>query len=126
MAKRRSSSFVIMRASLDPVSLALRAVSSNEILTIPYQAPRANAICERFLGRVRRECLDHLLILNEKQLHRVLHAYAEYFTRARPHQGIQQQVPEAEISCIPLGRRNELVIAAPILGGLHHDYKRVA
>ncbi len=126
MAKRRSISFVIMIASLDPVSLALRAVSSIEILTIPYQAKRPNAICERFLGSVRRECLDHLLILNEKQLHRVLHAYAEYFNRARPHQGIQQQVPEAAISRVPLGRRNEPVFAAPILGGLHHDYRRVA
>lgn len=77
MATRRSISFVIMRASLGLVSLALRAVSSIEILTIPYQAPRANAICERFLLGVRRECLDHLLILHEKQLHRVLHASAE-------------------------------------------------
>ena len=115
-----------MRASLDPVSLALRAVSSIEILTTPYQAPRANVICERFLGSVRRECLDHLLNLIEKQLHRVLHAYTKYFNRARPQQGIQQQVPEAEISCVPLGRRNDLVIAAPILGGLHHDYRQVA
>src|SRR5215468_5590160 len=45
--------------------------SSIEILKTPYHAPRANAICERFLGSVRRECLDHLLILHEKQLHRV-------------------------------------------------------
>src|SRR6266446_5435133 len=89
------------------------ATSGIKVLKTPYQAPRANAICERFLGSVRRECLDHLLMLNEKQLHRVLHAYAEYFNRARPHQGIQQQIPEAEISCVPLGRRNELVFAAP-------------
>ena len=54
-----------------------------EILTTPYFAPRANAICERFLGSVRRECLDHLLILHEKQLHRVLNAYVEY---AQPSQ----------------------------------------
>jgi transposase InsO family protein len=42
-----------------------------EILKTPYHAPQANAICERFLGSVRRECLDHLLILYEKQLQRV-------------------------------------------------------
>jgi putative transposase len=106
---------------LGPVSRALRAVSSIEILTIPSQAPRAKAICERFLLSARRECLNHLLILHEKQVHRVLHASAEYFNRARPHQGIQQQVPQAAISCVPLGRRNELVFAAPILGGLHQD-----
>jgi putative transposase len=66
--------------------------SSIEILKTPYQAPRANAICERFLGSVRRECLDHLLILHEKQLQRVLNAYAQYFNQARPHQGIRRAV----------------------------------
>jgi transposase InsO family protein len=54
--------------------------------------PRANAICERFLGSVRRECLDHLLILHEKQLQRVLNAFVLYFNRARPHQGILQHL----------------------------------
>jgi putative transposase len=59
-----------------------------KMLTTPYHVPRANAICERFLLSVRRECLDHLFIFQEKQLHRVLHAYVQYFNRARPHQGI--------------------------------------
>jgi putative transposase len=56
------------------------------MLKTPYHAPRANAICERFLGSVRRECLDHLLILQEKQLQRVLNAYVASFNQARPHQ----------------------------------------
>ena len=56
-----------------------------EMLKIPYQAPRANAVCERFLGSVRRECLDHVLILHEKQLYRVLRLYVEYFNQSRPH-----------------------------------------
>src|SRR5215831_18932706 len=55
--------------------------------------PRANAICERFLRSVRQECLDHLLILEEKQLQCVLNAYVAYFDQARPHQGIGQQIP---------------------------------
>jgi putative transposase len=63
-----------------------------EILKTPYHAPRANAICERFLGSVRRECLDQLLILHEKQLQRVLIAYTHYFNRARP----QEAHPAAE------------------------------
>jgi putative transposase len=67
-----------------------------EMLKTPYHAPRANAICERFLGSVRRECLDHLLILHEKQLHRVLNAYAQYFNQARPHQGIRRAVSGTE------------------------------
>src|SRR5205823_3904143 len=68
--------------------------SAIEILKIPYHAPRANAICERFLRSVRQECLDHLFIFHEKQLQRVLNVYVAYFNRARPHQGIMQQLPE--------------------------------
>jgi putative transposase len=72
-----------------------------EILRTPYHAPRANAICERFLGSVRRECLDHLLILEEKQLHRVLTAYIQSFNQARPHQGMRQQIPEQRTESVP-------------------------
>src|SRR5216684_1307046 len=109
------------------VGFARVATTSNiEILKTPYYAPRANAICERFLGSVRRECLDHILILSEKQLHRVLRAYVAYFNRARPHQGIHQQVPEREVTCIPSAQPDEHIISVPVLGGLHHEYRRVA
>src|SRR5438552_16209399 len=100
--------------------------SGIKILKTPYHAPRANAICERFLGSVRRECLDHLLILSEKQLHRVLRSYVAYFNRARPHQGIQQQIPELPVPSAPPHNQREKVIAVPVLGGLHHDSRRVA
>jgi transposase InsO family protein len=102
------------------------ATSSIKILTTPYHAPRANAICERFLRSVRRECLDHLLILGEKQLHRVLRAYVAYFNRARPYQGIHQQVPEREVTCVRSAQPDERIISVPVLGGLHHEYRRVA
>src|SRR5438034_7398745 len=95
-----------------------------EILQIPYHAPRANAICERFLGSVRRECLDHLLIFQEKRLHRLLKAYVIYFNQARPHQGIQQQRPEPPVSSLSLQNQTGRVISMAILGGLHHDYRR--
>ena len=97
-----------------------------EILTTPYHAPRANAICERFLGSVRRECLDHLLIFQEKQLHRVLNAYAQYFNQARPHQGIRQQIPEQKAGSMPPPHERGKILSFPILGGLHHDYRRSA
>jgi putative transposase len=97
-----------------------------EILKIPYQAPRANATCERFLGSVRRECLDHLLILQEKQFHRVLNAYVQYFNRARPHQGIKQQIPEPHGGPLPPDHDSGKVLSFPVLGGLHHDYRRSA
>jgi putative transposase len=67
-----------------------------ELLKTPYHAPRANAICERFLGSVRRECLDHLLIFHEKQLQRVLNAYVHYFNQARPQEAHPAADSEAE------------------------------
>jgi putative transposase len=103
------------------------ATSGIKLLKTPYHTPRANAICERFQGSVRRECLDHLLILQEKQLHRVLHAYVAYFNQARPHQGIGQQIPEqkAGSSCATTPKGSK-VVAVPILAGLHHDYRKAA
>jgi hypothetical protein len=49
-----------------------------------------------------------------------------YFNRARPHQGIRQQVPEREVTCIPSAQPDEHIISVPVLGGLHHEYRRVA
>ncbi len=100
--------------------------SDIEILKTPYYAPRANAICERFLGSVRRECLDHLFILHEKQLHRVLHAYLLYFNQARPHQGIKQQIPGQKAWSVSPPHESGKVISFPVLGGLHRDYRRSA
>ena len=92
-----------------------------EMLRTPYGAPRANAVCERFLGSVRRECLDYFLIMNERHLYRVMKQYQEYFNHARPHQGIEQRIPcQAERPCgSPASGR---VVSRPALGGLHHDY----
>jgi putative transposase len=100
--------------------------SAIEILTTPVHAPRANAVCERFLRSVRQECLDHLLILQEKQLQRVLNAYVAYFNQARPHQGIQQQLPDSFGSSRSTPHEGTKVVAVPILAGLHHDYQKVA
>jgi len=102
------------------------ATSGIKILKTPYHTPRANAICERFLGSVRRECLDHLLILHEKQMDRVLHAYVQYFNQARPHQGIRQQIPERYGEPVPPHQDDGKILSLPVLGGLHHDYRRSA
>ena len=109
-----------------PCFARVAATSGIKILKTPYHAPQANAICERFLGSVRRECLDQVLILHEKQLRRVLRAYVAYFNRTRPHQGIHQQVPEGEAPSVPPGQSGKCIIAVPVLGGLHHEYRRVA
>ena len=64
------------------------------VLRTAVQAPLMNSVCERFLGSVRRECLDHLIILSEPQLQQVLAEYAlSYFNTVRPHQGIGQRLP---------------------------------
>jgi transposase InsO family protein len=100
--------------------------SGIKVLRTPYRTPRANAVCERFLGSVRRACLDHFLIFQEKQLSRLLTAYTVSFNQARPHQGLGQRIPDPPArSAPPLGQPNQ-IIAVPVLGGLHHDYQRTA
>jgi putative transposase len=102
------------------------ATSGIKVLRTPYRTPRANAICERFLGSVRRECLDHFLILHEKQLHRLLKTYVVYYNQARPHQGIRQRIPDSQaFSALPPNQPNQ-VISIPVLGGLHYNYQRAA
>jgi transposase InsO family protein len=101
------------------------ATSRIEILRTPVRAPRANAMCERFLGSVRRECLDHLLILHERHLGRVLQDYVTYFNRARPHQGIDQTIPQG-MTLEVRGPSDGTIVSIPVLGGLHHDYRHAA
>jgi len=100
--------------------------STIKLLKTPVHAPQANAICERFMRSVRQACLDHLLILEEKQLQRVLEAYVAYFNRARPHQGMQQKSPEPSGSAMASHHAGNTVIAFPVMGGLHHDYRWAA
>jgi transposase InsO family protein len=66
-----------------------------DVIHTPYEAPRANAICERFVGTLRRECLYQRLVFRNRQLVRVLADYSEYFNQARPHQGLAQLTPES-------------------------------
>jgi putative transposase len=109
-----------------PLFARVAGSSTIEVLKTPYHAPRAKAYCERFLGSVRRECLNHLLILHEQQLARVLQAYVASFNRARPHQGLHQQLPAPPTSSRPAEARDGPVLAVPVLGGLPHDYYRSA
>jgi hypothetical protein len=99
--------------------------SGIEVLRTPYRAPRANAYCERFIGSLRRECLDHFIILNERHLRRIVKEYETYFNNARPHQGIEQRVPcqQGRPESPPVGGK---LSARPVLNGLHHTYSWVA
>jgi len=91
-----------------------------------YRAPRQNPACERFLGSVRRECLDHILILGEVHLRRALGEYTSYFNTARPHQGLQQRIPDPVTVRTLRPEAGWPVRAVPVLGGLHHTYRRAA
>jgi len=89
-------------------------------------APRANAVAERFLRSVRRECLDHVLLLDEAHLRRVLGEDVASYNQARPHQGLGQRVPGAGVSPGPARHAAGHIVAIPVLGGLHHTYVRAA
>jgi len=102
------------------------AVSGIRVLRTPPRAPRANAVCERFLGSVHRECLDHVLILGDRHLHRVLVEYVWYFDQFRPHQGLGQRVPAPPDPAGGSRRTDGPIVAVAILGGLHHEYRRAA
>ena len=88
----------------------------------PYRAPTANAVAERWVGSVRRECLDHLLIVSEAHLRHVLTAYIAHYNEARPHQGLGQRTPVVQVTGGgqgPIRRRDRL-------GGLLREYDREA
>jgi transposase InsO family protein len=92
-----------------------------EQLLTPVRAPRANAVAERVLGTLRRECLDHALVVSERHLGAVSTEFAEYFNRERPHRTLRLEAP------VPVPRSPTGPIRVrPVLGGLHHVYERAA
>jgi len=94
----------------------------HQVLIAP-RAPWQNPFAERVIGSIRRECLDHFVVLNERHLRRLLRAYLTYYNTTRPHQALGNNSPLArEVQPPARGR----IIALPALGGLHHRYQRVA
>jgi putative transposase len=94
-----------------------------EIIRIPFRAPRANAFAERWVGTVRREALDHLLIFGRRHLEYVLREFVDHYQHARPHQGLGQRAPDASQLGEAAGRT---VVRRDRLGGLIHEYSRAA
>jgi transposase InsO family protein len=92
-----------------------------QTLLTPIRAPRANAVAERLVGTLRRECLDRLIVVNEAHLHAVLTEFAAYYNRERPHRTLRLATSE------PIARPSIGAIRPrPVLGGLHHVYDRAA
>src|SRR5262245_41323380 len=100
-----------------------RAMGIETLLT-PFRSPKANAVAERVIRTLRQECLDHVLVLGERHLERVLAEYVQYYNTDRPHRSLRltPPLPAARDPCAPSGT----VIARPVLGGLHHAYGRAA
>jgi putative transposase len=97
-------------------------MSIEEIVTAP-RSPWQNPYVERVIGSIRRECLDHIIILNERHLRRVLASYVAYYHQSRTHLSLDKEGPAPRpIQPPAIGT----IIAIPQLGGLHHRYERVA
>jgi putative transposase len=98
-----------------------------EIIRIPFRAPNANAFAERWVGTIRRDCLDWLLIASRRQLERVLRVYVDHYNTHRPHRALDLRPPMPS-------RHLHLVSSNPpdhihrrdLLGGLVHEYARAA
>ena len=93
-----------------------------EIVDIPYQAPNANAFAERWVRTVREECLDKIIIVNERHLRRTLQEYVTYYNARRPHQGLSQDSP---LGLVPVTQEGP-VRHRKVLGGIIRDYYREA
>jgi putative transposase len=98
------------------------------ILTSPPGAPRANAICERMIGTLRRELLDRVLVVNEHHLRRILTIYLHHFNTTRPHRTLEQLAPaQAETQPPPvINLADHHVRRRSILGGLTNEYQIAA
>ena len=90
----------------------------------------ANAYCERLVGTVRRECLDFMIPLGEKHLSRILAEWVTHYNQGRPHSSLGPGIPEPVEMLLPTQAHSRYfssdmhkVVARPILGGLHHEYR---
>ena len=98
--------------------------NGTRVIRTPVRSPRANAFAERFAGTLRRECLDHVLILGERHLRKVLAEYARHYNGHRPHQSLQQESPQRQPSqTIDTTARIE---RRQVLDGLITEYRRAA
>ena len=95
----------------------------------PVRSPKANSLCERLLGTLRRECLDMMILLTERHLYRILHERMYHDNAGRPHMalgpGIPQPLPHLPLPLQEHRHRSPeplQVVVQPILGGLHHEY----
>ncbi|NCF20617.1 MAG: transposase [Haliea sp.] len=106
----------------EKVRQRIKSLGIEEVVSAP-RSPWQNPYAERVIGTIRRECLDHVIILNERHLRRILREYFSYYHTCRTHLSLQKDTPEPRpVEPLEMGR----VVAFPRIGGLHHRYERVA
>ena len=106
----------------DAVQRRIESLSIEEVLTAP-RSPWQNAFVESVIGSIRRDCLDHVIVLNERHLRRTLRKHFEYYHTCRTHLSLSKDPPKPR-SVQPPAIGN--VVALPYVGGLHHCYRRSA
>ena len=100
------------------------AGNGTRIIKTPVRSPRANSFAERFVGTLRRECLDHVLVLGEQHLRKILAEYARHYNGHRPHQSLHQRPPQHQSGrAIDMTGRIE---RSRVVGGLISEYRRAA
>jgi putative transposase len=98
-----------------------------KIIKTPVRAPKANAIAERFVRTIRAECLDWLLIINRRQLERVLRVFVDHYNTHRPHRSLNLAPPEPSEQRVPAVRPATATVERRVrLGGLIHEYNLAA
>jgi putative transposase len=93
-----------------------------DVVTAP-RSPWQNPYVERLIGSIRRECLDHIIVFNERHLRHVLSSYFQYHHRTRTHLSLDKDCPQPRPKQPPSAGK---IIAFPEVGGLHHRYERRA
>ena len=108
--------------AFDGLGETAKAMGIHEVLTAPH-APWQNAFIERFIGSVRRECLDHIIVFNETGLQRLMNLYCIYYERSRTHLSLDKDTPIPR----PVTKSSDgVIVSIPQVGGLHHRYERRA
>jgi transposase InsO family protein len=100
----------------------VKGIGIDEILTAP-QSPWQNPLAERLIGSIRRECLDHVLVLGERHLRNILTRYFAYYHQARTHLTLDKDAPDVRPIELPEAGK---IVQVPEVGGLHHRYVRLA
>ena len=102
---------------------AVFAAAGTRIITTPVRAPRADAICEHWVGSARRECTDRILIISRRRLHHVLSEYVDHYNTCRPHRTLSQEPPDGR-ACVAPADDNFRIQRRDRLGGLSTNIHR--